>query len=397
VVEHLFAGLRASPEVELSVTGNAAIGGVIQLQQDEAGWKDIPVLRSPFQEAVGRGTQVARQIVSRTLFNRRPWMRFLRRGIVEILPLAERLEMMLPPELLKEFDIFHSTYNSIPGTLRNLRRLQKFLTIYDLIPLHEPVMSGPSTATLRRNLSSLRQDDWICCISQWVKDDICERLAFAPERVFVTTLAASPNTFYRCTQAEAVDVVRSRYNIPRDTPYLLSLCAVEPRKNLPHLIRCFGKVLASGEAPDLRLVLVGGQNISQRDTLAAHIASAGLDGKIILTGYVPDEDLAAIYSAAMAFIFPSLAEGFGLPPLEAMQCGTPVICSNATSLPEVVGEAGILVHPKDEEALCQAMLRLLNSSSLRQELSAAGIQRAGNFSWQKCVQETIAAYRHATS
>ena len=115
--------------------------------------------------------------------------------------------------------------------------------------------------------------------------------------------------------------------------------------------------------------------------------------RIIITGYVPDEDLSAIYSGATAFVFPSLYEGFGLPILEAMQCGTPVISSNSTSLPEVVGDAGILVDPKDQDQLCQAMLDILNDDTLRETLKQKGLERAKQFSWEKCANETVEIYK----
>jgi glycosyltransferase involved in cell wall biosynthesis len=115
--------------------------------------------------------------------------------------------------------------------------------------------------------------------------------------------------------------------------------------------------------------------------------------RVIFTGYVPDEDLSALYSGAKAFIFPSLQEGFGLPILEAMQCGTPVISSNATSLPEVAGEAAILINPYDKDELSQAMLNLLSDEKLRNELTQKGIERAKQFSWSKCAQETVEIYK----
>ena len=117
--------------------------------------------------------------------------------------------------------------------------------------------------------------------------------------------------------------------------------------------------------------------------------------QLIFTGYVADEDLSALYSGALAFVFPSLYEGFGLPPLEAMQCGTPVIASNTTSLPEIVGEAGLMVDPRDEEDLCQAMLRIAREVGLRSELGRRGVDRAAKFSWEKCAEETVKVYHAA--
>jgi glycosyltransferase involved in cell wall biosynthesis len=122
-----------------------------------------------------------------------------------------------------------------------------------------------------------------------------------------------------------------------------------------------------------------------------------LKNRIIFTGYIPDEDLSAIYSGATAFIYPSLYEGFGLPPLEAMQCGTPVITSNTSSLPEVVGDAGIMINPTDEDALCQAILTIIQDSQLRKTLSEKGRERAQQFSWAKCAEETVKVYQIAAN
>jgi glycosyltransferase involved in cell wall biosynthesis len=119
--------------------------------------------------------------------------------------------------------------------------------------------------------------------------------------------------------------------------------------------------------------------------------------RIVMTGYVAEDDLAPLYSGALAFVYPSLYEGFGLPPLEAMQCGTPVITSNTSSLPEVVGDAGIMVDPLDQDALCDALSRVHGSAALRRELSRRSLARARQFSWERCIDQTLAAYRTALS
>jgi len=125
------------------------------------------------------------------------------------------------------------------------------------------------------------------------------------------------------------------------------------------------------------------------------VQALGLEGQVLLAGYVPDADLPALLSGALAFVFPSLYEGFGLPVLEAMACGTPVICSNTSSLPEVAGDAALLVDPREPEALAQAMLRLLRDKELRGELSARGLEQARRFSWRRCAQETLAVLEEA--
>lgn len=217
-----------------------------------------------------------------------------------------------------------------------------------------------------------------------------------PEKVSVVYLAAGDH-FYQCNDSRQINQVRIKYNIPLESDYFLALSTLQPRKNFERIIISFIEMIKAQHVKDLSLVLVGADGWDY-ERIYKEIKGAGeFADKIIVTGYVPDEDLAPLYSGAMAFIYPSLYEGFGLPPLEAMQCGTPVISSNNSSLPEVVGDAAITINPNDGEALCQAMLNLYNSSELRAKLSAASIERAKCFSWDIATNETVAAYRKALS
>ena len=179
---------------------------------------------------------------------------------------------------------------------------------------------------------------------------------------------------------------------------MLSVCTFEPRKNLRHLVRSFVELLrAHPELSDLTLVLTGGEGWMFGPILAELAGTALPSGRIITTGYVPDADLAPLYSGASAFLYLSRYEGFGLPPLEAMQCGTPVIVSNTSSLPEVVGDAGILLSPDDRDGLCQAILDLHLHPDRRARLAEQSIQRARQFSWAGNVRQTAEVYRLALS
>jgi glycosyltransferase involved in cell wall biosynthesis len=155
-------------------------------------------------------------------------------------------------------------------------------------------------------------------------------------------------------------------------------------------MHCFFRLLSEHPNLDVNLVLAGSRRFIAGEMFEPY---QQFNSRIIYTGYIADEDLSALYSGATAFIFPSLYEGFGLPPLEAMSCGTPVISSNRTSLPEVVGDAGIMVDPKDEDELCQAMLNLLKDNNLVQELREKGFERSKNFSWTKCTADTVDVYK----
>jgi glycosyltransferase involved in cell wall biosynthesis len=164
---------------------------------------------------------------------------------------------------------------------------------------------------------------------------------------------------------------------------------------MAHTIRTFARMVDQQNIKDLSLVLVGTKGWLYDEIFEELSRNAALKDRIIVTGFAANEDLAALYSGAVAFVYPSLYEGFGLPPLEAMQCGVPVITSNTSSLPEVVGEAGIMVSPTDEDALCQSMLDIYNSDSLQQTMSLKSIEQAKKFSWEKCMRETIDAYKTA--
>lgn len=309
----------------------------------------------------------------------------------------EGVSVRFNPKALSDADVFHSTFIPLPKRVKREKKVKKFLTIYDLIPLLYPQYYD--TDLMKRILhdcvGSLDQSDFALCISNATKNDLCNYAKHIdPSKVFITHLAAS-ELLYPCSEQERIAYIRSKYKIPADAPYLLSLSTLEPRKNIDQTIRCFVRLVREQRIKDLCLVLVGAKGWSYDKIFEAIEHSSDLKDRIILAGYVPDEDLAPLYSGALAFVYPSLYEGFGLPPLEAMQCGVPVITSNTSSLPEVVGDAGFMHDPADADGICESMLRIYASSDLRKSLSAKSLERAKQFSWERCTQETIAAYRTA--
>ncbi|QJW88784.1 glycosyltransferase family 4 protein [Spirosoma taeanense] len=286
--------------------------------------------------------------------------------------------------------IYHSPFFSIPKSVRQIPTVQ---TIHDLIPILHPEWFPAGEQTVRQVIEALPPTAWVTTVSQATKDDFCQYTGFDPARVVPIHLAASPTLFHPVADEVQKQAIRQQYGIG-ETPYLLSLATFEPRKNTDHLIRCFVKLAKSGEIPaDVKLVLVGTKGwkfdrivdeLSRHDTLRS---------RLVVTGFVPDEHLAPLYAGALGFVYPSLYEGFGLPPLEAMQCGLPVIVSDIPASAEVVGDAAIRVPPTDVNALCQAMLTLIQSSSLRANLSAKAIARASQFSWAKFIQRHIELYK----
>jgi glycosyltransferase involved in cell wall biosynthesis len=295
------------------------------------------------------------------------------------------------------YDLFHSSYYKLPSE-EITGGIPRLLMIHDLIPIKVPEFTGAGlTPYFNKILDSINhKKDWIVCNSEYTKQEFCEYTGFLLEKVFVTHLAAD-NHFQPVTDLDCITNTRLRYKIPEGNYFLCLASQLEPRKNLSHLIKCFIHFITTNSTLDITLVLVGTNRYKRPELESIAQVFLQFQDRIIFTGYVLDEDLSILYSDATAFIFPSLYEGFGLPILEAMQCGTPVITSNSTSLPEVAGDAAILVDPKDEDALCQAMLNLLSEPNLRKQLSQKGLERAKQFSWAKCAAETVEIYEKIIS
>jgi glycosyltransferase involved in cell wall biosynthesis len=289
-------------------------------------------------------------------------------------------------------DIFHSPFHPLP---REIKTPTRILTVYDLIPMLFPEhMPVANTQMQHLSFCLLKPSDQLISISFATKLDLCRLTGVAPERTHVTHLAADHRLFYRCTDANQMLAVRRKYNLGQ-APYILSLCTLEPRKNIDHVIRAFARLVRNGHVGDCRLVLVGTKGWDFDRIFREMDADPMVASRILTTGYVADEDLASLYSGAAVFAYMSIYEGFGLPPLEAMQCGTPVITSNTSSLPEVVGDAGIMLDPKDLDGLCLALNEVIVNPELRGEMSRRALEQAARFSWDKCVQQTIAAYKSA--
>jgi glycosyltransferase involved in cell wall biosynthesis len=271
--------------------------------------------------------------------------------------------------------------------------LKKFITLHDFIPLKNPeYFPGNARPFMDAVCACLTPQNFAFCVSETTRNDALNFSNIPPERVFVTPLAADEAVFHPVAEASTIAAMRKRYQIP-EGPYLLAVSAQDRHKNFPHLIRCFGALVEAGELTDTSLVIVGANPGRNPEVVEALAKYPKVKPHVIITGYVPDEDLAAVYSGATAFLFPSLAEGFGIPPLEAMQCGTPVIAANTTSIPEVVGDAGILLPPTDETAWCQAMLQISRAEKWRDELRQKSLQRSKLFSWRRFIEETLRGYQ----
>ena len=222
--------------------------------------------------------------------------------------------------------------------------------------------------------------------SQATSTDL-QRLYHVAGSKIVVAYPAGASGLQPVTNAVALLDCQQRY---RTGPqYVLYLGSIQPRKNLPTLIRSFGLAVREGTiAQSIRLVLAGKKGWLPED-LEGIARDEGVSDRCVLTGYVPDADLAALLSGALAYVLPSYYEGFGLPVLEAMACGTPVICSNVSSLPEVAGDAAVLVDPQDVKGLAQSIARVCGDLMLRQNLRQRGLRRAAAFSWQACAIKVL--------
>jgi len=217
---------------------------------------------------------------------------------------------------------------------------------------------------------------------------VLNEISSAPDRVVVVPLGVN-SSFRPLDQAVAREVIQRKYGVA--DPFVLFVGALEPRKNVPTLLQAFDKYRQMYPRSTYRLVIVGRQG-SAWPEIQRTVEYLSLTPDVVFLGHVPGEDLPLLYNAAELFAFPSMYEGFGLPVLEAMACGTPVLTTNVSSLPEVAGDAAILVDPTDGDALAMAMGQVLNDASLREGLSERGVERAQAFSWQRAAQSTLSVY-----
>lgn len=412
VVENIAYGLAASKECDLVFCESLSfrvLRACLDYRESNPRFKGIPLAHSSFMTIFSSKLleiytmlEISNEVnnVFSNNSEEKNLIRDLRQSLESTIRLVENYPYSIPHKSLTEMDIFHATFYPIPERARQAKNTHKFLTVYDLIPILYPhyfVGDQDSHKRIASAIDNLNPDDWVICISNTTKYDLCNYLNFIdPTRVFVTHLAADPDIFYPCIDLNKIKLAKQKYHIT-DDQYVLSLSTLEPRKNIDHVIRCFAKLVQEENIKDLSLVLVGNKGWNYDNILEEISNQSLLKNRIILPGRVADEDLAALYSGALAFIYPSFYEGFGLPPLEAMQCGVPVITSNTSSLPEVVGDAGIMLDPTDTDGLCHSILEIYNQPSLREGMSLKSLEQAKKFSWEKCTQETIAAYKTACS
>lgn len=271
-------------------------------------------------------------------------------------------------------------------------------TIHDLIALRLPLYRATPTAQAYMRLVSnaAKRADMLIAVSEFSKRDIMELLGVAEERVRVIYEATAPQ-YRRVQDAQRLMAVREKYGL--NDMYVLNVGGLDVRKNIQSLVGAFAAVFHEMQDPDLQLFIAGDPDHLGSSPLYPdwrYLATMFEVEKNIVCMPVAEEDLPALYSAASCFAFTSTYEGFGLPPLEAMACGAPVVCSNRTSLPEVIGSAGVQVDPTDTDRLGAAMLRVLTSREHRDDLRARGLAHVRKFNWEQVAAETSALYAEVT-
>lgn len=283
-------------------------------------------------------------------------------------------------------DVVHCTEH----LLLPFARIPTVLTIHDVVYITHPEWHLPLNHYFLRLAMPIfaQRARAIIAVSGHTRREVIDLLHVDPAKVHVVYEAADAR-FRPVREAEALAEVCERYRLRR--PYILFVGAIEPRKNLPLLLRVFSH-LCQDPAFQHQLVIAGGKGWLY-DEVYATAERLDLGERLRFTGYVPDEDLPALYSAADIAAHPAHFEGFGLPPLEAMACGTPVVASDATSLPEVVADGGLLVPPHDERAWAEALGRLAADRELHARLAAQGLAQAARFSWQETARRTVEVYR----
>ena len=283
-----------------------------------------------------------------------------------------------------KLDVLHDPTGAAPLALAATK---KIVTIHDVIPYVYPNTSTRLDWLIYRYWLPLavRRLDAVITDSQQSKADIAQYLPLPMEKITVIPCAA--NRHYRPLDIVDVQPVLTRHGIAG--PYILYVGSIAARKNLPRLLEAYAQVRQW--STHWRLVIVGARQWKSSPVYET-VQRLNLGEHVYFTGYVEEADLPALYNGADLFVFPSLYEGFGLPVLEALACGTPVVTSKSSSLPEVAGDAALLVDPYNVEDIAHAMRRILADQALAQDLRARGLKRAAQFSWERTARETLAVY-----
>ena len=306
--------------------------------------------------------------------------------------LWHRARLPYPVEAITgNVNLYHATDFVLPPTLPGTKTL---LTVHDLSFVRVPEAASPSLKAYLDKVvpRSVRRADHVLADSAATKADLIDLYGTAPDKITVL-LSGVDARFKRVQDPDVLQRVREKYRLPT-SPYVFSVGTVQPRKNYGRLIESVAHLRAQGN--DLALVIAGGRGWLE-DPMYETIRATNMTEHVIFTGFADDDDLPALYSAAACVALPSLYEGFGIPVLEAMACGTPVVTSNISSLPEVAGDAALTITPTDLDGLIDALTKLLTDHALRQTLIERGYRRAQQFTWEASAQHLRRVYAFLTN
>lgn len=280
-----------------------------------------------------------------------------------------------------------------------LNRTKVLLTLHDVIADHHPSLIFPNSKSkylwkLKQKIA-IKQADMIATVSEYSKKEITKYFWLRQSKIRIISEAARP-TFTVLPTNNGFLSTLAKYGLSRDEHFLLYVGGISPHKNINTLLDAFKRIVDSRTDDRLKLVLVGDYKddpfFSAYPSLKAKVSDLGLEDRVIFTGFIPDEDLAYLYNAAALLVFPSLEEGFGLPAIEAMACGTPVAASNTGSLPEVLGPVGRFFDPMRSDEMAEVILSVLDDEPTRQQMKADGLERSRNFRWKRAAEDTLAIF-----
>ncbi|MCY6369862.1 glycosyltransferase family 4 protein [Clostridium ganghwense] len=296
------------------------------------------------------------------------------------------------PNILKtkDIDLYHVPQNGIG--LPKTKTCRFIITLHDIIPYKMPETVGENYLKIftKEIPRIIPMCDGIITVSHYSKQDIVNYFNFPPEKIFVTHLA-NEDIYKPLDKTKCKEFIKKTYHIEDD--YILYVGGFSPRKNIVGLLEAFSNLLSKLKNSNLKLVIAGSQGKSY-SIYKKRTETLGIENSVIFPGFIPLEHMPILYNASKIFVYPSLYEGFGLPPIEAMACGVPIVASKLASIPEVVGDAAMLINPHDIFQLSEAMYHIISNKDLENQLIKKSLFRSSQFSWVKTAEKTLQAYEN---
>ncbi|GAA0177805.1 glycosyltransferase family 1 protein [Clostridium sediminicola] len=294
-----------------------------------------------------------------------------------------------PIYINNDVSIFHTPQNGIGSPFKE--DCKNIITLHDIIPSRMPeTVSDCYMNIYRKEMPRiLEKTNGIITVSQFSKNDIIKEFNFPKEKIFVTHLA-NEHIYKRLDTKKCKSILKNEYSILGN--YILYVGGFSPRKNILGLINAYSMYIAQCPNSNTKLLIVGHKGKSY-SIYKQRVEKLHLSDKVIFTGYIPVKHMPIFYNAAKVLVYPSFYEGFGLPPLEAMSCGIPIVSSNVTSIPEIIGDAAHYINPYNTDELFLAIKEVLNNNELRNKLVKRGFEKCKEYTWKKTAQKTLDAYK----